>query len=297
MPRIAPGSTLSTAACASAVAMLLASVARATPPTPSDPSEPNGAVTEQPAPAEQTMLEPSAAAPAPSSRFTMYRPNYFITGSRDFGAGGRHPDVKFQISVRYELLTGPPKHVHLMLAYTQKSFWNIYDSSAPFRENNYNPELYLQWHPEDAPASYLKLGFAHESNGLGSASSRSWDRGFAEARVGLGALTLYPMIWWPVRLSDNPRILRSFGWGELIARLRLGENVELEAVGRLGSLFDRGSLLLGLNIGSVLQIFGVTEQKWFTPHVYLQLWHGYGESLVDYEVKSTAARAGFMLRR
>jgi len=231
------------------------------------------------------------------SGFAKYRPNYFITGFRNVPASGHDPDVKFQISLRYELLMDPPGRWHFMLAYTQKSFWNIYDSSAPFRENNYNPELFIQWDPHLAPLEYVKAGYAHESNGLGGDASRSWDRVFAEARFGTGALTVYPVFWVPFRLSDNPDIKRSFGWGELMARLRLGANYELEAVGRVGNQFDRGNILVGLNIGSLLRMFGVTEQKWFTPNFYLQGWHGYGESLIDYDVRTTAIRAGIILRR
>jgi phospholipase A1 len=288
------GSTSAAARGSAVLVALAAQVALADTPPPSH-GEPASTATE-------VGQARSGAAKVPDedgdpwNRFTMYRPNYFITGIGDLGAEDLHPDVKFQISLRYELLTDPPGRWHVLLAYSQKSFWNIYDSSAPFRENNYNPEAFVQWHPRGAPSHYLKAGYAHESNGMGGAASRSWDRGFAEARISWGALTLYPVIWWPFRLTENPRILRSFGWGELIARLRLSANCELEAIGRAGSRFDRGSLLAGLNVGSLLQLVGMTEQKWFTPHFYLQLWHGFGESLIDYDVSSTALRLGLVLR-
>jgi phospholipase A1 len=235
------------------------------------------------------------AEPTPSP-FTMYRSNYFLTGYRVPAGAAAHPDVKFQISVRYELLSDAPARYRLLLAYTQKSFWNIYDASGPFRESNYNPEVFLQAHPRAQPLPYFRFGLAHESNGLGGASSRSWDRAFVETRFDAGAFSLLPMLWWPFRLAENPEILRSFGFGKLAARFRLDDNVRVEAAGHLGSRLDRGSIVVALDVASWLRLFGMNEQKWFTPHIYVQLWHGYGESLIDYDVSSTAARLGLVLR-
>jgi len=269
---------------------LAASVAHASPAAETAPEHAK-AQAKQP-----RLIEQKSETQNPWDRFTMYRPNYFITGVTDGTHGEMHGDVKFQVSVRYEILADRPRLWHLLLAYTQKSFWNIYDQSAPFRENNYNPELFVQWHPKEAPAHYLKAGYAHESNGMAGDPSRSWDRVFAEARISLGALTLYPTIWWPFLLSDNPTILRSFGFGALTARLRFSANIEMETVARVGNLFDRGSVLAGLNVGSVFEPLGIAEQKWFTPRVYLQIWYGYGESMIDFDERSAAARIGFMLR-
>jgi outer membrane phospholipase A len=42
---------------------------------------------------------------------------------------------------------------------------------------------------------------------------------------------------------------------------------------------------------------GLTEQKWFTPHLYIQGWHGFGEALIDDNDRTTALRAGIALRR
>ena len=58
----------------------------------------------------------------------------------------RLPDeAKFQISFKRRLFEY--EWVPLYLGYTQKSFWQVYDGpkSRPFRENNYNPEMFLAW--------------------------------------------------------------------------------------------------------------------------------------------------------
>ena len=76
------------------------------------------------------------------------------------------------------------------LAYTQKSFWQWInsDQSSPFRETNYNPEVFYRWIPTAHLFNHwaLDAGFEHESNGKGytppdaagrpTSLSRSWNR-------------------------------------------------------------------------------------------------------------------------
>ena len=68
--------------------------------------------------------------------FGIYKDNYFVTGS-SFSHGGPNKynsDAKFQISLRYRLIQGVlPYNTYLFLTYTQKSFWEIYRKSKPFR--------------------------------------------------------------------------------------------------------------------------------------------------------------------
>ncbi len=77
--------------------------------------------------------------------FGMYHDNYFITGVPTNTAINKHTaDAKFQISIRQRLMkTHLPFNTFLMLTYTQKSFWNIYENSSPFGDNNYNPGIVL----------------------------------------------------------------------------------------------------------------------------------------------------------
>lgn len=57
-------------------------------------------------------------------------------------------ETKFQISIKKELIDDLLiKDLDLYFAYTQQSFWQLYDSqnSRPFRESNYEPSLYLTY--------------------------------------------------------------------------------------------------------------------------------------------------------
>src|SRR5690606_19480452 len=68
------------------------------------------------------------------------------------------------------------------MAYTQTSHWQVYegDSSRPFRESNYEPEVMLVFRNNyrlgDWRGRMLGLGINHQSNGRADPASRSWNR-------------------------------------------------------------------------------------------------------------------------
>lgn len=125
--------------------------------------------------------------------FYLYNPNFFAVGAN----GGWPPIVKFQVSIRFDMLRlgGEQNAFGLSFAYTQKSFWDLFNAvgtSSPFIESNYQPELFVTYRPE-RQQSYreFQLGVQHESNGVGNldgnnqeANSRSWSYLFGEARWG-----------------------------------------------------------------------------------------------------------------
>ena len=112
---------------------------------------------------------------------------YSGNGSPDYIApAGTHFDnieAKFQLSFKTKILQGIFwGHGDLWIAYTQKSFWQIYDKSMsrPFREVDYQPEAIL-----NIPIKFTFLGIKarmfgialnHESNGKSNPYSRGWNR-------------------------------------------------------------------------------------------------------------------------
>jgi len=71
--------------------------------------------------------------------FESYEPSYFgiVAAHSNSDVVG---DVKFKLSLKYKLNEDYP----LYFGYSQKSFWNITEDSAPFRESNYAPELFIK---------------------------------------------------------------------------------------------------------------------------------------------------------
>jgi phospholipase A1 len=59
-------------------------------------------------------------------------------------------EAKFQLSVKGRLLTTDDRRWGLWFAYTQQSQWQVYSSdiSSPFRETNYQPEVFVSFRPD-----------------------------------------------------------------------------------------------------------------------------------------------------
>ncbi len=208
-------------------------------------------------------------------------------------------EMKFQISIKGHML-GENRHT-LWFGYTQLSFYQIYDTahSNPFRESNYEPELVYSFRPEHPVprgamnASVLNAGFVHQSNGQTLPRSRSWNRLYIQ--VGLekdlgdnGKLALLPR-WWK-RLGgggsddDNPDITRYLGYGDLEARYYNGKLV-------LSALARRHSLQLDLAFEAP-ELLGIRLKN---SDLHLQLFDGYGESLIDYNQRHRTVGFGISL--
>lgn len=111
--------------------------------------------------------------------FSIYKDNFFITGvSLHEKLSTASADAKFQISFRQRLTSSRlPFNTFLYLTYTQRSFWNIYQESSPFRDNNYNPGIglgrYIVHNNKLKGAVFLQI--EHESNGKDGTLSRDFN--------------------------------------------------------------------------------------------------------------------------
>jgi outer membrane phospholipase A len=255
-----------------------------------------------------------------SSLFCSYKPNYFVAGLYDGAAQGR-PTTRFQVSFRNSIAsfhsnghsgcqTVRGAH-HFFFAYTVKVLWNLWAASAPFDESNHNPELYWE---HTLPQRWLgmtdlRLGLEHESNGEDGERSRAWNRLYFAPRfqwfpnhrnvdAWLNEVRFVPRLWWILPLEFPPareQVRRSLGFGELrldLARRRRGE-IAGEMVGfvadvtlAIGDHFDRASVLAGVAVDLPYR---------FLPALYVQGFHGYGETLLRAPRKDTQLRAGVQL--
>jgi phospholipase A1 len=143
------------------------------------------------APARTSIPEPASGEQA-RQYFFLHDNNYFSL----LANGGWPPEAKFQISIRFEVLSfRETNNIALNFAFTQTSFWDLLNvaQSSPFIENDYRPELFVSFRP-DREVRYreFQLGVQHQSNGLGTtdtadqtSDSREWNYVFGEARWGL----------------------------------------------------------------------------------------------------------------
>ena len=205
-------------------------------------------------------------------------------------------EAKFQVSFKtkaVENLFGD--NGDLWMAYTQSSHWQVYDGeqSRPFRESNYEPEVLMVFRNNYQLGEWrgrmLGVGINHQSNGRADPLSRSWNR--VMVNVGLDrenwALTLRP--WWRIsdgNDDDNPGIENYLGRADAtLVHTRNGHEFALMA---------RHSLRNGSDSHGALQLdwgFPLTR----TLRGHLQVFDGYGASLIDYDHRSTQVGLGVSL--
>ena len=243
-------------------------------------------------------------------RFTFYRPNYIlpVVYSSDVNDSPQTPtqpppdlpgpldqtEAEFQLSFKMKLwedIFGGRSA--LWLGYTQKSFWQVYneDLSRPFRETNYEPEL-ISSMPTDYEVLGLKgrllaFGLVHQSNGRGDPLSRSWNRVYAMVALENGPFVLQIKPWYLIPDSaekdDNPDIKDYIGSAEFLAFYKWQD--EWITTLRLRTTFKTepswGSAQFDLRFPITSDLRG-----------YLQVFSGYGESLIDYNFRKTAVGIG-----
>jgi phospholipase A1 len=252
----------------------------------------------------------------PLTKIQEYRPVYFITTwASDVNAQPSSPgtglvssrenvdsqEVKFQLSFKSEVISpqtfsefGLSKKWRLWFAYTQTSFWQLYNGarSSPFRETNYEPEFILTYNTYHAgnELKLVNLGFVHQSNGQSLPESRSWNRIYLQGGWDFGArdnpLSVLGRVWWRVpedaAKDDNPQITDYVGRGDVVLRYNVGEQNKLSLLARHNLRFSPSRGFLQFDWAT--QGFGA-ERKNRTTWYHLQLAYGYGESLIDYNFK------------
>ncbi len=235
--------------------------------------------------------------------FFAYEPVYFV-------AGGSPSNAKFQLSFKYRFLhpdtdiaVSHPWLTGIYMAYSQTSFWDLSSASVPFTDTNFKPELFYQFNdvrfsflPDSAYAD-LRTGIRHESNGEDEDRSRSLNTAYLEPAMHfeLGEdylLSLTPRIWAYVgRKRDNPDIRRFRGNNSLSASIGKRDSWQLETMlrGNIGT--GRGALQMDLSYPVNQLIPGLDL------YLYSQFFTGYGENLLNYNVKDTRLRFGVGILR
>ena len=210
-------------------------------------------------------------------------------------------ELTFQLSFKTRIVrlnANKKQKIDLWAAYTQLSKWQFYNGaiSRPFRETNYEPEVLVVF-PLSYPllgleGVYLAAGYNHQSNGRSNPFSRSWNRIVFQAGWENDHWSIVLNPW--IRIQEeavednNPNIENFVGRAELLAAYsKKRHNVSLALRHSLnGGSNSRGSLRLDYAIG----IF---------DNLYLnaQLFHGYGENLIDFNHKQTTLGLGLSLVR
>jgi phospholipase A1 len=257
-------------------------------------------------PSNRVLLVTEVAGPAPQPLSADARepplsaedPMYFVAGSRG------PTTARFQLSFKYRLFDAAagigqdrPWLSGLYFGYTQNSLWDLSTESKAFRDTSYRPALFwsLERTDERRLIDGVRVGVEHESNGGDGERSRSINIAFVrpEWRWKLGdggSFEFTPKVYTYLDKEENPDIEEYRGYVDWRTRFDSGENWIATAVMRVGTagkgsvLFDLSRRIRDLKFGPV------------SGYVHVQMFAGYGEDIVDYNVKrKSQLRIGFAI--
>jgi len=198
-------------------------------------------------------------------------------------------EAKFQVSTKFPLYLEEAGFDGVYFGFTLTSFWQLYNSevSKPFRETNYEPEVFWQETADYSVFGYkfntFQVGFNHMSNGQSGLQSRSWNRLFASIVFSDNDDIYYLKTWYRIPEDekddindptgdDNPDIQDYYG------RIELGYGRKIGAFKMMALL--RNNLDFDENRGSIQLDFTYPISDRY--ELLLQYFNGYGDSLIDY---------------
>lgn len=204
---------------------------------------------------------------------------------------------KFQLSLKTKIWQGVFGDAgDVWVAYTQSSRWQLYNEqeSRPFRETDYEPEVMLVFNTNYEVAGWdghlLGIGFDHQSNGQSDPLSRSWNRVMGYVGFERENWTVMLRPWWRIpeggTSDNNPNISNYMGRADM--------QIIREWNGQEFGLMLRHSLRGGS------ESHGAAQFTWAFPIVgnlrgYMELFKGYGESMIDYNHNATYLGIGLSL--
>jgi phospholipase A1 len=231
------------------------------------------------------LVDPLFAQEKPQTIQPFY-PTYWIFGAQD---------CTYQVSFKYVLCY--PFVEGLSFAYTQKSLWYIYDKSSPFKESNYNPQVFYE---KEKPIKYFDFyrigGYYHCSNGRDGVDNRSINKSYLEAQISsdigqylnIGIREQYSYYYGLAPQNHDYDHVKGLFESEIFVKIKSRHNYTDHE-----RLYFKGEFThhcywweMGLS-GRIL----TTK---FQPHFYIQWYKGYGQFLLTYKQNSNDIRAGLI---
>lgn len=247
--------------------------------------------------------------------FYPYEPIYFLVGGNPSGGEpdlkGDFPNSRFQISLRYAPFVEDSwiadqwsGFTNVFVTYTQNTVWDLEGESAPFLDSTFKPELQYYWRDvfKEEKGILKKMdilaSLSHESNGRNGAGSRSINYALIRPTLFFGDPErlngyLAPGFWFYFgALTDNPEIRHYRGHADVKAAIQWADTLQAAGTFRMGDELEKGSMQLDLTY-PLGQITGDTLDL----YLHLQYFTGYGQTLLNYNRREQALRAGFSFLR
>jgi len=219
-----------------------------------------------------------------------------------------YDNIEAELQVSLKLRVGQNLfglHESYYVSYSHQSFWQIYIKSAPFRETNYNPEGFVIIPINDTTSMFqlrsVKLAIAHKSNGqpntenvdvngvpLGNLSKSInyvYTTIRAQHKTHIIDLTFLAPMGTGDNLSDNPDLMDYWGYSKIKFTYFYHEH--------MFTLMARGNLRTGKGAAEATYSYPLEDNT----NLYVKLFSGYSESLIDYNRNLNKAAIGFSFSR
>lgn len=224
----------------------------------------------------------------------------FIQEHRPFfiAFGDNKMNTILQISMKYELI----KNTNVFLGYTQFSVWELWKQSSPFRDHNFNPELFWTFvNLKDKYDFTASVGpFEHKSNGRDGDADRTYDSSYVEFEKGLTIskvrLGFNNKLYVLYNMAGNTAIKEYMGFWKTGLTVDFDvpyldkEQLYINFIPGLESNLSKSTLEAGAKFRT---LFGQD----FAPYILVQYWRGYLASLLDYNTFGEGIRAGIIIYR
>ncbi|SFN24267.1 phospholipase A [Variovorax sp. OV329] len=225
-------------------------------------------------------------------------PNH--TGTpQDYQPGEMRLNLSLRTKVAQGLLTGadPTRKDSLWFGYTQQSTWQVFNSelSRPFRTTDHEPEM-MYVYPTDLKLPggwrwrYAGAGIAHQSNGQSDPYSRSWNRIYLMGGIELDNRFVFNARAWK-RISEDPENDDNPDITDYIGRVELSGwwyPDAKNAIGLTWRTWGKGSQRLEYTRA-------IGDPATTNLRFVAQIFHGYGDTLVDYNRSRTVFGVGLRL--
>lgn len=225
--------------------------------------------------------------------FGMYKDNYFISGIPTNKEISKYTaDAKFQISFQQRLTKAIlPFNTFLMLTYTQKSFWSIYENSSPFADNNYNPGIAFM-KPLVFKNQLKGMGsfaFEHESNGKDSINSRSWNYFVLSFSYFFNTcFSIQSKVWAGWLCEENADLFHYRGYGLVAFNYRsVHDRIWISTIINPRKKLGNFNTQIEIN----LRLASKANQ-----YLFIQYYNGYGEGLLEYSQYRSMLRLGLCIK-
>lgn len=219
-----------------------------------------------------------------------YKDIYIITGGGEAG-------TKMQFSFKYDILYPYDLFsLDFFFGYNQLTFCNNHGSTIYFSDINFNPEFFLE-RKFKKYIDLLRVGlYEHKSNNKDFQNSRSWDRGYIEAertmKIGFNYVKVNTKLFKMYHVSERNEDINDYmGYYETKIAMKRSKIIRDQFYIKFGSNYNlkKGWREVGLIIDTYFF-------NW-NPLIFVQIWHGYGEKLIDYNKKEIVIRAGVILNK